>query len=976
MNRGFHKLLAHPAFPDEEQTRLGGLVHILSLATALAIILPILHNALAGNWPAAWVLVGGEAAIVVTLWLNHRRKLTWAIHLLCYALLAGTTALVCVATDGIRDIAIMIYPAALVVAAILLDTRRFVLFATAAMLSVTGVTVAGMTGALAVRSGEVPSLRNLLDAILILALTSLAVGLLARSLRDGLARSRRNEAELAAANRKLEEQAGRAKHSEERYRGIIELAVDGILLTDAQGRIIGVNTRASELTGYSAEKLLGLNISSLFAAAELQRAPLRIDLLKQGQSVTTERLLTRLDGTTVPVEMNSKMMPDGTCQGFVRDVTERTRVNEALRKSEERYRLLFNSGMDAVFVHRGPNNGIPGGFLEVNDVACERLGYTREELLRMSPLDIVSPEMLPQVPGMVERLLLNKKAVWESVHVARDKRRIPVEISAHLLVMDGKPTTLATARDLTERQRAADAARRSEQSYRQIFNAANDAIVMHDARTGAIVDVNDTWLSMFGFSRDEALQLKPEHASENAPPYVADEAMRRVRLAIEEGPQVFEWRSRRKSGELFWTEVALRSTNVGGQGRVLAVVRDISERKRAEDEKTRLEQQLRQAQKMEAIGQLAGGIAHDFNNLITIISGYTEMAMAGLPTDHPLRQSLSQVIVAGERARDLTRQILAFGRKRTLKAEVINLNAELPATEKMIRRLIGEDIEVCIRLSPGLGNVRADASQLQQVLLNLAVNARDAMPQGGRLTIETAEVTLPDADPAASAELAPGRYVAFAVGDTGCGMDSETLAHLFEPFFTTKPPGKGTGLGLATAFGIIRQHGGHIAVSSDVGKGSTFRIYLPRVESELTAAQPQAPADPVHGAAATETVLLVEDDPTLRELVFRVLSDEGYHVLNADGAGDARRLASEHADAVDLMLTDVIMPEMDGPELYDRLSPICPRMKVLYMSGYAEGVFNRHADGRTGSVFLAKPFRIQTLLDKVREAIGCCSRDR
>ncbi|MFI5377828.1 MAG: PAS domain S-box protein [Tepidisphaerales bacterium] len=977
MHRSLPKLLTGPAFSNDEETRLGQLMQILSLATALACILPMVHNALARNWPTVWVLAGGDVGLLAAWWLNRNGKPGWARRLLCYLLLAGTTALLCVARENIHDLAVMVYPASLVVGAMLLGGRPFVAYAIAAMFCVTGVFVAGRSGLVVCKPGYQPSPRNLMDAILILGLTSLAVGLLARNLRQELARSRRDEAELAAANRKLEEQAARARLSEERYRGIIELAVDGILLGDAQGRIIGANTRASELTGYPAGKLLGIDIGSLFAGTELQRAPLRYDLLKQGLSVTTERILTRLDGTTVPVEMNSKMMPDGTYQAFVRDITERVRVNEALRKSEERYRLLFNSGMDAAFVHRGPHNGLPGAFLEVNDVACERLGYTREQFLKMCPLDIDAPETLPNVPRMMERLARERRAVWEGVHLARNGRRIPVEISNHLFEMDGKPTILSTARDLTEHKRAADAVRTSEQSYREIFNAANDAIFVHDAEAGTVLDVNDTMQAMFGYSREEAMRLAPDDSSEGIPPYSRGDAMEWLRKAIDEGPQVFEWRSRRKNGELFWTEVALRSTSIGGRGRVLAVVRDISERKRAEQEQSRLEQQLRQSQKMEAIGQLAGGIAHDFNNLVTVICGYAEMAIAGLPPEHAMLEPLGHVIAAGERARDLIRQILAFGRKQMLKTEVINLNTELPCTEDMIRRLIGEDIEVCTRLSPGLGNVRADASQLQQVLLNLAVNARDAMPEGGRLAIETADVTLDETHPAASAEVRPGRYVVLAVSDTGCGMDRQTLAHLFEPFFTTKPPGKGTGLGLATAFGIIRQHGGHIAVSSEVGKGSTFRVYLPRVESELTSEPPQPAAASAPSAAAGETVLLVEDETTLRELVFRVLSDTGYRVLKAAGSADAQRLAAEHTGAIDLMLTDVIMPEMNGPELYDRLAPICPRMKVLFMSGYADGVLNRGADGRHGNVFLAKPFRIQRLLDKVREALErTASRDR
>ncbi len=893
----------------------------------------------------------------------------WGATVLCYTLLAGATVLLWVSDEGVWDMAILAFPATLTVAALLLGGRRYAVFSVLLVGCVAGVLVAGIRSDPAPGSGWRPSARTLVDAVVVLGFTSLMMGLLSRNMRDGFNRSRQKEDELARANEALEQQAGRARLSEERYRAIIEQAVDGILLGDADGRIIGANSRAVELTGYSREALVGMNIDRLFSEEELRRAPLRYDLLREGKNVITERVMTRADGQAVPIEMNSKMMPDGTYQAFVRDVSARVLVDKALRKSEERYRMLFNNGMDAAFLHAGPRNGLPGRIVEVNDAACERLGYSRSELLRMNPLDIDAADTLPGVPRMMERLVRDGRADWEGVHLTKDGRRIPVEIRAQMFEIDGEPRVLSIARDLSERKRAAEAIRKSEQSYRQIFNATNDAIFVHDRDTGEVVDVNDAMLAMYGYTREEAIGLDAQAASAGKPPYSREDAMCWVRKAAAEGPQVFEWYSRRKNGELFWTEVALRCANIGGQGRVLAVVRDITERKRAEEERSRLEQQLRQAQKMQAIGQLAGGISHDFSNLLTIISGYAELALASVAPDHPAVRPLRQVMAAGERARDLTRQILAFGRRQSLMRRVINLSTELPAMEEMIRRLIGENIEVTTRMAPGLGNVMADASQIQQVLLNLAVNARDAMPEGGKLLIEASDIVLRESVAATPEDIRPGAYVLLTVSDTGCGMDQETLSRIFEPFFTTKPFGKGTGLGLATAFGIVRQHGGHICVCSEPGKGTTFRVYLPRVDAEPTARVTVASATSV-SPTASETILLVEDEVTLRELMLRVLGERGYRVLEARSPTEAQRLAAEHRGAIDLLLTDVVMPGMSGPELRERLASSQPCMKVLYVSGYADGAFGGIACGPRSGAFLAKPFRIQTLLEKVREAIG------
>ncbi|MGH9945533.1 MAG: ATP-binding protein, partial [Pyrinomonadaceae bacterium] len=393
---------------------------------------------------------------------------------------------------------------------------------------------------------------------------------------------------------------------------------------------------------------------------------------------------------------------------------------------------------------------------------------------------------------------------------------------------------------------------------------------------------------------------------------------------------------------------------------VLGVARDVTERKG-------LEEQLRQAQKMEAVGRLAGGVAHDFNNLLTAITGYSDLSLRRLADNPAVRRNLEEVKKAAERAAGLTRQLLAFSRKQVLQPKVIVLNDVIHDMNKMLQRLIGEDVELRAELDPRLGRVKADPGQIEQVIMNLSVNARDAMPLGGRLTIATANATLTAEDARRHHYVQPGAYVLLSITDTGCGMDEETRKHIFEPFFTTKEVGKGTGLGLSTVYGIVKQSGGYVWADSEIGRGTTFRIYFPRVEAPIRSdivkdgdgALPQG----------EETVLLVEDEDIVRELTHEFLEMSGYTVLEARNGRDAITICEQHDGPINLVLTDVVMPQMSGRELVERLAPLRPAMRVLYMSGYTDDQIVHHGVLSESKSFLEKPFTIQALARKVRAVL-------
>jgi PAS domain S-box-containing protein len=501
--------------------------------------------------------------------------------------------------------------------------------------------------------------------------------------------------------------------------------------------------------------------------------------------------------------------------------------------------------------------------------------------------------------------------------------------------------------------------RRSELNFRSLVTNAPYGICRCDG-TGKILDANPAFLEMLGYSTAEemiGLRIQGLHCEADQWFELADF----LRTSSPFKGLTAEWK--RKNGTTTDVRVSGRAvTNGRGNGVVFELfAEDVTERRA-------LEQQLRQSQKMEAVGRLAGGIAHDFNNLLMVISGYSEFLLERLSGAPELRSPAQEISSAAERASSLTRQLLAFSRKQMLAPKIVNLNSVLTENIKMLTRMIGEDIDLVMVPNSALWLVRADAGQIEQVIMNLAVNARDAMPSGGKLTLETANVTL-DADYARfHAPLQPGDYVMIAISDTGAGMDSETQSHIFEPFFTTKGM-KGTGLGLSTVYGIIKQSGGYIWVYSEVSKGTTFKIYLPRVVSMGETAQLAAPIQIQRVEPGTETILLVEDEANLRYLARQFLEKQGYKVIEAADGAVAMQIAVAHEGVIHLLLTDVIMPGMNGRELAQRISEIRPNVKVLYMSGYTENVVGHNGTLDAGVRLLQKPFNLRDLRSIVREVL-------
>lgn len=505
------------------------------------------------------------------------------------------------------------------------------------------------------------------------------------------------------------------------------------------------------------------------------------------------------------------------------------------------------------------------------------------------------------------------------------------------------------------------ARRSAEEKYRAIFENAVEGI-FQSTPEGRFISVNPAMARILGFDSPEDLM---EHRKDIATEHYADpEARARLlRVLAEEGVVAgHECEVFRKDQSRIWVLVNLRAIR-DRSGSLLCYegsLEDTTERKM-------LEEQLRQSQKLEAVGQLAGGIAHDFNNLLTAILGYSDLAIRRLNAEDPLHRNLSEIKRAAERASSLTSQLLAFSRKQILQPKVINLNSIVSDMDRMLRRLIGEDIDLLTKTEPELGSVKADPGQIEQVLLNLAINARDAMHEGGKLTIETANVSLGGEYAVRHVGNASGDYVMLAVSDTGTGMDDETRARCFEPFFTTKEVGRGTGLGLSTVYGIVTQSGGNIWVYSEVGRGTTFKIYLPRIDT--AADETASDARSAQTTRGTETILLAEDDDSVRKLACEVLEMGGYQVLEAANGGAAFLICERHEGRIDMLLTDVVMPEMSGRELWGRLNSMRPGMRALYMSGYTGTAVVRNGVLACDTNFIQKPFSPEGLLQKVRQVL-------
>jgi PAS domain S-box-containing protein len=596
-----------------------------------------------------------------------------------------------------------------------------------------------------------------------------------------------------------------------------------------------------------------------------------------------------------------------------------------------------------------------GRLLLVNPTACDMIGQPADTLVGQSVLPLFDAHDQDQIAAVLAECLAHPRATL--VAHARTARAgghwLDLEVTVVNELQDpALQGVILSLRDLTRYRAAADSVRASEAHFRALFDNALDAMLLCDSER-RFIDANAAACKLLQRSKADLLTIRLDDLR---PPDASPMLERLWQDFLHHGTLDGELEPLRPDGST--RLVRYRATANVSAERHLFVFHDLTEHRR-------LEGQFLQAQKMEPLGRLAGGIAHDFNNLLTAIGGYTEFLAEAFAESDPRLREVDEIRKATERATALTRQLLAFSRKQAMKLTALDLNAVVGNMDRMLRRLIGEDVTLKTALAPDLEPAQADAGQIEQVIVNLAVNARDAMPRGGHLRLETGNVALRDVDVSRLTDVEPGSYVMLAITDTGVGMSHETKAHLFEPFFTTKERGRGTGLGLSTVYGIVKQCGGHIAVVSDVDRGTTFRVYLPRATGQtapLPGAQPEI-------SGGSETILVVEDDASVLRLTREALERRGYRVMTAAGWLEALDLVSRTSIVIDLVLTDVVMPGMGGRVLGDRIRLIRPDVKLLYMSGYPEGALDHQGSRRPGIDLLEKPFTADGLALKVRQAL-------
>jgi two-component system cell cycle sensor histidine kinase/response regulator CckA len=608
-----------------------------------------------------------------------------------------------------------------------------------------------------------------------------------------------------------------------------------------------------------------------------------------------------------------------------------------------------------------------GKFIYINPAFTNITGYTLEDIFSgRGWFHTASPFLEYR-----QEIINSRKR--DSIHKCIEKIFSIICKNGEIKQVECKPTLLDDGRivvilsDITERKRAEDALRESEEKHRSIIASIEDGYFEVNL-AGNFTFLSDSLCRMLGYSKDELIGMNNRRYTDQEDAKKLYHAFHKV-YGTGEPIKGFGCEVITKDGTKLFTEVSVslmkdsKGQSIGFRG----IARDVTERKRAEEEKATLQEELRQSQKMEAIGVLAGGIAHDFNNLLTVISGYSQLSLLELKGEDPLRGSIEEIKAAADRATSLTRQLLAFGRRQVLDMRVLDLNTIIRDMEKMLRRVIGEDIELVTFLADDLGRVKTDQGWIEQVIMNLAVNARDAMPSGGKFIIETVNAELDETCARSHAAVKPGRYVKLCVNDTGRGMTTEVREHLFEPFFTTKEKGKGTGLGLSTVYGIIKQSGGNIWVYSEPGLGTTFNIYLPRIdEPHEETGEKVTRGELLRGG---ETILVVEDEEEVRRLAVRILERQGYKILEASCVNDALMLCKEHKEPIHMILTDVVMPGMSGRQLAEQLVPLHPQMKVLYMSGYTNHAIAQHGILEDGVNYIQKPFTIGGLTRKMREVL-------
>ena len=743
------------------------------------------------------------------------------------------------------------------------------------------------------------------------------------------------------------------REREERYRSLIELAVDGILLCNQEGVILDGNSAMCALLGMERDTFIGKRMAALpLTPASATADPFDADLLQQGQTVLSERTLVQRNGSERSLEMRTKMMPDGSYQSIFRDITERKRTEQALRESEEKFASAFVASPDAININRLAD----GLFVEVSKGFTELTGYTREEVVGRTSLQLgiwydpadrerMTEELRTQ--GFCENL--------EAVFRRKDGSCGTGLMSARPILLNGETHIISITRDITRRKQAEADLERLKVAIEQ----AGEAVVITEV-TGDIVYANPAFSRVTGYAREEVLGHNPRILKSGE----HDGAFYEELWGIIASGHTWSGRvvNKKKDGTLY-TEEATISPVFDQQGKIVnyvAIKRDITAQ-------LKLEAQYLQAQKMESVGRLTGGVAHDFNNILAVITGYCEMAMAKAAPQQPVYSDLEKIYEAALRSTDIIRQLLAFSRKQAIVPKIIDLNEMVAGMLKMLQRMIGEGIELIWSPGANLPSVKMDPAQIDQILANLCVNARDALDGSGTMTLRTGRVDLDATYCAGQNGIEPGTYVVLTVTDNGCGIDHEVREKIFEPFFTTKGL-FGTGLGLSTVYGIAKQNHGHVEVQSEPGQGTTFFVYLPAHDTGSVMATERIQEPPPLGKG--ETILLVEDDLSVLTLGQAMLESLGYRVQAAATPGEAMMLAKQKNMPIDLLVTDVIMPTMNGKELADRLTSQQPGLKVLFMSGYAADVITAKATLESDVPFLQKPFSIKTMADSIRSALA------
>jgi len=769
-------------------------------------------------------------------------------------------------------------------------------------------------------------------------------------------------AEMLPAHLDRRQTAASLQQSEGRLRELTA-NIDQVLwmIDPKESKALYVSPGYEKLWGRSCQSLLDNPHAYLDAVHPLDRERVRREEATPNRSghSETEFRIVRPDGSVRWVSAKSyPVMEAGRIVrlvGVVEDITEKRRIADSVTLSETRYRRLFEAAKDGILIVDVSSRQI----LDVNPFLADLLGYTHEELIGMELWEI----------GLFRDIEANKAAftvLQDQGYVRYDdlplltkaKRRIEVEFVSNVYEVGDIQVIQCNIRDITDRKRAEDALRLRDRA----IQAATQGLVITDPAQpdNPLTYVSPGFERMTGYSSGEVLGRNCRFLQGKDTDSTAAARLHEAILAGVTGS--VELLNYRKDGTPFWNELSIspiRDAN-GRLTHFVGVLADVTQRRR-------LENQFRQAQKMEAVGQLAGGVAHDFNNLLTVISGYSELLLGMLPSNDPKREAIRAISEAGERAAGLTRQLLSFSRQAVLETKILDVNEVVKDTERMLRRMIGEDILLTSVLDPNVSRIKADSGQIGQVLMNLAINARDAMPKGGKLTIETSDVQLDEAHAALHADCKPGRYVKLAISDNGAGMTSETKAHVFEPFFTTKGPGKGTGLGLATVYGIVKQSDGNISLYSEVGHGTTFKIYFPAIDDPVhLSTSDQRNAKVVGG---TETILLVEDEDAVRAIALLALQTQGYTVLHAETGKKAIAIVAKYAGRIDMLVTDVVMPGMSGRELAEAFLPQFPDLKVLYLSGYTDDSVIRHGILQMEVAFLQKPYTPLALARKVREVL-------